>query len=425
MREELLHCLWKYKKIGVAGLKTTGGETLIVSETGSHNQLAGPDFFNARVTIGDQLWAGNVEIHINSSDWYNHRHEEDENYDNVILHVVWNHDSEVYRKDNSVIPVLELKEMLSPKMLENYRELFEKRVGTWINCEKDLFRVENFEMDFWLERIYFERLEEKAHRVREMLKNSANDWEEVFFRMLAKNFGLNVNGEAFLAMANSFPFSVVRKVQGEPLKLEALFFGQAGMLEADIEDGYYLELKKEYIFLKSKYKLQPSLSPSRFFRLRPDNFPNIRLAQLARLYADHKSLFSEIIGASGKEELREIFNVRLNDFWESHYTFEKGHNPRKKNLSLKFTDLLIINTVVPVKFCFAGQQGTDINEELLDLMNSLEAEANKIIEKFEELRPDTAGNAMQSQALLELKKNYCDLNRCLECSLGLKLLERK
>lgn len=426
MREDFIHYLWQFQKWNSAELKTCDGQELSVISPGSHNLSSGPDFFNARVMIGKQEWAGNVEIHINSSHWYAHHHETDSNYDNVVLHVVWNHDTEVFRRDNSAIPVFELKNIVEAKMMKNYEDLLERPGERWINCEKDFHSFPDFQMQHFLERLYFERLEEKSAFVFQKLENSSNNWEEVLFKMLCKNFGLNINGEAFLSLANSIPFSMIRKIRNDRQQLEALFLGQAGLLEKEIEEIYYRNLQREYSFLKSKFELNSEgVIPMKFFRLRPDNFPNIRLAQLASVYHQHSQLFSEVIAAKTSAEIYKLFKIELPEFWQTHYTFQKSHLERKKMLSNNFIDLLIINTLIPLKFCFARQQGKENDDKIIELMNSLNPESNQIIRKFELLRPKSAENALQSQALLQLKKNYCEKHQCLKCSLGIYLLQGK
>lgn len=426
MREDFIHYLWQFQKWQAAELKTCDGQELFILSPGSHNLSSGPDFFNARVVLNHQEWAGNVEIHINSSDWYSHHHEIDSNYDNVILHVVWNHDTEVFRKDNSAIPVLEIKNLIEAKTIENYKNLLDRPGEKWINCEKDFHSFSDFQFQHFLERLYVERLEEKAGAVFQKLENSSNNWEEVLFKMLCKNFGLNVNGEAFLSLANAIPFSIIRKTRNDRQKLEALFLGEAGLLEKEIEEPYYQNLQREYHFLRTKYNLDNrGIIPVKFFRLRPDNFPNLRLAQLSSVYHQNSQLFSEIIEAKNTKEIYRIFEIALPEFWETHYTFQKSHLRRKKPLSKNFIDLLIINTLVPLKFCFARQQGKDINEEIMNLMTSLKPESNQIIKKYEILRPKSAVNALQSQALLQLKRNYCEKHQCLKCTLGVNLLQGK
>ncbi len=425
MREDFLHYLWKYKKFHWQKAQAVDGKNLVLIDTGKHNQnQSGPDFFNAKVKIGEQLWAGNVEIHLRSSDWYFHQHETDPAYDNVILHVVWENDVEVYRKNNSPIPTLELKKLTEKNTLDNYQKLLENPSKKWINCENDFSGFDDFTVDNWLERIFLERLAEKSEKVLNLLEKSNNDWESVLFRMMTKNFGLNVNGEAFLSIAESIPFSVVRKMAHNREQLEALFFGQAGLLSGNIQEPYFQKLSKEYAYQKNKFKLDnKNVLPVKYFRLRPDNFPNIRLAQLAGLYASHKQLFSKIIRTKTIKSLRNIFQTDVSDFWQSHYTFEKESRKRAKKLTPGFVDLLIINTVVPLIFCYERFTGSLDPEKIFALMRKIESEKNSIVSKFESLRKKTAQNALDSQALLQLKKYYCEQNRCLHCGLGIKLLK--
>ena len=257
MQEDYLHYLWKHKKMGVLNLKTVNGLDIEVISAGVHNtDSAGPDFFNAQLRIDDQLWAGNVEIHIKSSDWYLHNHETDPNYDNVILHVVWEHDVDVFRKDNTRIPTLLIKEYVSSSAVENYKQFFNRKKN-WINCENDLGSVDDFLLSHWLERLYFERLEQKTIAINQLLDASKNDWEAVLFKMLSKNFGLKVNGDAFLSIANSVNFNVIRKISKHKKSLEALLFGQAGLLEANLEDVYFKGLRNEYLYNKKKFNLWP------------------------------------------------------------------------------------------------------------------------------------------------------------------------
>ena len=238
MQEDFLHYIWQYKKLDVLHLKTTQNEPLDVISVGQYNLNSGPDFFNAQLKIGGQQWAGNVEIHIKSSDWFIHNHEQDSAYDNVILHVVWEYDTEVYRKDNTEIPTLELQNYIDKQLLENYEKLYSKQ-NKWINCENQFAEIDLFVVDHWLERLFFERLERKSNVIQELLSNSKNDWEAVLFKMLAKTFGLKVNGEAFFSLVQSVDFSIIRKTQSRQEQLEALLFGQAGLLEHDLQDPYY------------------------------------------------------------------------------------------------------------------------------------------------------------------------------------------
>lgn len=423
MQEDFLHYLWKYKKFDFTQARTSDGQSVVLIDPGIHNYNSGPDFFNARIRIGNQLWAGNVEIHLRASDWYFHRHETDSNYDNVILHVVWEDDIEVYRKNNSIIPSLALSGLVDKALLYKYRNLVTTR-DKWINCEKNFPYVEEFKLRHWLERVYFERLENKSEMILKMLKASENNWEAVLFWLLSRNFGLNVNGDAFLSLAQSFDFSLVQKCALDRLKLEALFFGQAGFLDKDSSEIYFRNLKREYEFLQHKYRLKnEQVVPAKFFRLRPDNFPNIRLSQLASLYHQHKNLFSELIRAGELNAIAEVFKVETSEFWQTHYTFGKAHKKRTKKITNSFVDLVVINTVVPLKFCYARETGQEPEEEILNILTAIKAESNSIIEKFNLLRPGTTSNALDSQAVLQLKNNYCDMNKCLNCEIGTGLLQ--
>jgi hypothetical protein len=421
MQEDFLHYLWQHKKFDLQDLKTANKETIFIKSVGSHNQNAGPDFFNAQLYIGEQLWAGNVEIHLKSSDWFVHNHENDKAYDNVILHVVWEHDAPVFRKDNTEIPTLELKNKVSANTLANYKRLFTK-ASKWINCEKDFASVDDFLLNNWLERLYIERLERKSKELDELFKQSNNDWEAVLFKLLAKNFGLKINSESFLSIANSVDFAVVRKVSQKVQSIEALLFGQSGLLETAIEDVYFKELKEEYTFLKHKFKLaNEGVLSLQFFRLRPPNFPTIRLSQLANLNAKHQQLFSKLIEAKSLKEIYAIFKVATSAFWETHYTFESTSKKSIKRLSKSFINLLVINAVIPIKFSYAKYQGKEINEELLALVSELPSEKNSIIDKFNSFKK-VSNSALQSQALLQLKNDYCNKNRCLHCAVGSSLI---
>ena len=423
MQEDFLHYIWKHKKFRFNNLETTTGESIVVTSVGQHNFNSGPDFFNAKIKVGDQLWAGNVEIHIKSSDWFLHSHEQDKAYDNVILHVVWEDDTEVFRKDNTPIPTLQLKDVVDVTMLNNYEKLFAKQ-NKWINCENDFPSTDDFVLTNWLERLYLERLERKSETINTLLVASKNDWESVFFKMLTKNFGLKVNGESFFSLGQSIDFSIIRKTQSNPHVLEAFLFGQAGLLEQDIENAYYLDLKNEYKFLKQKFGLQNNqVLPLQFFRLRPSNFPTIRLSQLANLYNKHQNLFSKVIELNEVEDFYELFKVSTSDFWETHYTFQKTSKTSIKKLSKSFVDLLLINTILPIKFCYAKQKGVEIDSEIIKIATAITSEKNNIISAFNNLKK-VSKSSLDSQALIQLKTEYCDKNNCLKCAVGNQFLNR-
>lgn len=423
MQEDFLHYIWQFKKFDFFNLKTIANEPILINHVGLLNTNSGPDFFNAKIKIAEQLWAGNVEIHSKSYDWYVHNHEKDIAYDSVILHVVWEHDVEVFRKDNSPIPTLELKNYVFPNALEAYKTLFSNS-NIWINCENEIGLVDEFLINNWLEKLYIERLEQKALKIKEYLEVSQNDWQAILFKLLAKNFGLKVNGDAFLQLAHQTPFQIIRKNQNSLEYLEALLFGQANLLKEDVQDAYLIELQKNYSFLKQKYQLGGSSVQIQFFRLRPNNFPTIRISQLATLYHLQSNLFIKLMEAQDLSEIYAIFRVQASAYWDTHFTFGKTATNSKHLLSKSFIDLLIINTIIPIKFAYLKSKGHDSFENLFHLLKQIKSEKNSIIDKFQTLKI-SVNSALDSQALIQLKNNYCDKNKCLHCAVGNHILQQK
>ena len=421
MKEELLHYIWNYKLFYKSELRTTSGEELQIISVGTHNLNTGSDFFNANIRIANQLWAGNVEIHINSSDWYAHSHENDSNYDNVILHVVWNHDTAVFNSENVEIPTLELKGFVSKELLNSYQQLF-SRPKKWINCENDIASVDAFIVNNWLERIFFERLEQKSLLVSKVLEETKYNWEEVVFRLLSKNFGLKINAVAFFEMADGLNFSVIRKVSQSQFGVEALFYGQLGMLIGQSEERYFNDLKKEYAYLCKKFKLSKQvILKAEFFRLRPSNFPTIRISQLASLIHSRPNFFTELMSFNKMKQFYEFFDIGTSEFWKTHYTFDKESKKSSKKLTKSFIDLLVINTILPVKFMYLKHLGKSDFSKILALIKELKPEKNGIIDRFKTLKIPV-NNAFDSQALLELKNNYCAKQKCLQCAIGNDLI---
>ncbi|WP_026708566.1 DUF2851 family protein [Flavobacterium frigidarium] len=422
MKEAFLHHLWKFKKFDTLNLRTVKNEEILISNVGQYLELAGPDFFNAQIIIGNQKWAGNVEIHINSSDWYVHNHERDANYDNVILHVVWNHDTEIFRKDNSEIPVLELKHYVTHETLTSYQSLMTPQ--SWINCENDLSTIDDFTIKNWQERLFFERLERKSTFINDLLIQTNNDWEAVLFCLLAKNFGLNTNGATFFKIAQQIPIQIIRKESSEIENLEALFFGTAHLLEVQKEDLYFKDLKFRYFYLLNKYQLETTIvEPLQFFKHRPDNFPTIRLAQLASLYATQQNLFSKIINTFSAKDLYDVFKVAVSAYWKTHYTFDNESDFKHKKIAKGFVDLVIINTIIPLQFAYSKTMGFSDTDKLVTLMEQLAPEKNTIIQKFSYFGLDSK-SAFDSQSLLQLKNEYCNKGKCLECGIGMELLKK-
>ena len=423
MKEELLHYLWKFNLLITSKLNSKDNKEIVIKNVGLHNTTKpGPDFFNAQIYINGQLWAGNVEIHVKSSDWYVHQHQDDANYDSVILHVVWEHDVEIFRSNNNVITTLEIKDYISKSIIDNYNKLLGKP-KKWINCEKDINKISKFKLNNWLERLYFERLEEKSSLINNLLKQNLNNWDAVLFNLLAKSFGLKINGDSFFEMSKSFDFSILRKEKHELLNIEALLFGQSNLLTSEYQDQYFKELKERYSFLKNKYQLKTyQHSIPHFFRLRPNNFPTIRLSQLATLYNKQDGLFSKLMNINTLEDYYAILQVQTSNYWETHYSFDKSSKKTIKNISKSFVDLLLINTIIPLKFIFLKHQGKLDEVSILNLIQQLKPEKNSIISKFSELKIKGI-NAFETQALLQLKNEYCTKNKCLSCAIGNMLLQ--
>jgi len=421
MKEDFLHYLWKFKKFETLNLKTTQNESVTIIKTGDYLELSGPDFFNGQIKIGNQKWAGNIEIHIKSSDWYVHHHEKNIAYENVILHVVWEHDAEIFRENNIEIPVLVLKDYVSSDVIASYKSLLAPK--SWIFCERQISEIDDFVFKNWRERLFFERLERKSKFIYDLLEETNQDWEAVFFCLLAKNFGLNTNGASFLQMAKAIPFSVIRKESFEVENLEALLLGTAGLLDKDGEDVYFTDLKIRYFYLLHKYQFERChIDSVQFFKHRPDNFPTIRLSQLANLYKKHQNLFSKIISLKSVTEVYELLGVSASLYWQNHYQFDKESPKKTKQLSKSFLDLVIINTIIPMQFAYSTIMGETISEDLIVFMNEVAPENNAIITKFKSFGV-LSGNAFETQTLLELKNEYCNKKACLQCALGMELLK--
>ncbi|SFR93072.1 DUF2851 family protein [Maribacter stanieri] len=424
MKEDLLHFIWKFKKYPINGLVTTSGEAINVVSTGIHNHLSGPDFFNAQLELNQQLWAGNVEIHIKSSDWYAHNHQEDSNYDNVILHVVWEDDLSVFRRDGSQIPTLALKEYIPLKILDTYQNLFDARNYKFINCENEFIKVDEFIKDNWMDRLFVERLEQKNVIINKLLEETNNNWEHVLFLMLLKTFGSKINGETFMEIGKSINFSIIRKLYNKPLEMESLLFGQANLLNgADEGDKYFNDLKKEYAYLKHKYNLNSVFKSPEFFRLRPSNFPTIRIAQLSAFYVKNNNLFHLLI-EKDEPNVSGVLNAEISEYWEDHFNFGKTSKKSKKRVTDSFLDLLMINTIIPLKFAFQRYKGSVDNDALLKLMTDIKKEENNLISKFGKLGV-TVKSAKDSQTYLQLYNNYCSKDKCLDCAIGASLMNIK
>lgn len=417
MKESILHYIWQFRLFPVQDLKTTDGQTVEIIDPGKPNTDAGPDFFNAKIKIDNTLWAGNIEIHSLSSDWVRHHHTTDKAYDNVILHVVNKADANVFRTNGDSVAQLELA--VPDHIRINYDELLREK--KWIPCADKIHQVPLFLVNDWKNSLLVERLEQKTEMIETLLSQSNNHWEEAFYVSMARSFGFGTNSEAFERLARSLPMSILAKHKDNIFQLEAMLFGQAGLLENTVNDEYQLNLQKEYRFLQSKYQLKPIESSEwKLLRLRPDNFPHVRLSQFAALIHRSTKLFSKIIESDNLQVMRGLFICEVSDYWKKHFLFGKESSVSGKRLGSKSVDILLINTVFPFLFAYFKKKNSD-NDIALKLLELIPAEKNVIIRKWMELGIG-AFSAFDSQALLQLKKKYCDEKKCLRCRIGHKVL---
>lgn len=419
--EQLLHYVWKHKIFPLKELKTTTGQQVEVIDTGLANTDAGPDFFNAKLKLDGVLWIGNIEIHERSSDWFKHGHHADAGYNSVILHIASEIDTEISRSNGERIPQIQL---ICPEAVRtNYKELLE--TDSYPPCYRIIPSLPPFTAHSWMTALQMERFEQKATLLNERLKRCQGNWEDAFFITLARNFGFGLNGDAFETWAHRLPFRAVDKHRNDLFQIEAIFFGQAGILEDSDGDGYYLRLKKEYTYLQHKFGLIPmDASLWHFLRLRPANFPHIRIAQLACLYHRAYGLLSRIMETETLQGVRDILKGGTSEYWLTHYTFGGSSPSRPKTLSNTSLDLLIINTVVTFLYAYGLHKGNRVLcARAGSFLEELKAENNYITRMWEQCGMK-ASNAADSQALIQLKKEYCDKKKCLYCRIGYEYLKR-
>lgn len=425
MKEEFLHYIWKYQLFNnPANLFLEDESEVLIIDTGIFNQDSGPDFFNAKIKIDNTLWVGNVEIHINSSDWLKHNHQLDKAYNNVILHVVFNHDREIEDKEGNVIPTLELKNLISKDILKKYNSLMHVSGKNWIPCGNQIKTIDEFTINLWLNRVAIERLEHKAIDIENSLNQNNNNWEETFYQYLFKYFGLKVNAEPFFQVAINTPLKIVEK-HNSITSVEALFYGQSGLLEDNVKDEYFIQLQQEYSFLKAKFSLQNiDKSMWKFLRLRPFNFPTIRISQLSSILLNNPRLFSKMIAAKNANELQKYFKTQASEYWNNHYQFGKlVKENSKKHLGQLTINNIIINVVVPFTFVYGKvKRNEEMVEKAINLLEELKPEQNAIIKSWQKLGVKSS-NALHTQSLLEIKNNYCSEKKCLNCGIGNKILQ--
>ena len=420
--EQLLHYVWKHKLFPLKPLHTTTGQKVEIIDPGLSNPDAGPDFFNAKIKLDGVIWVGNVEIHERASDWKRHHHDQDPTYDSVILHAASDIDAEVKRTNGEPIPQLELH--YPPYLLDNYQELIQ--TSHYPACYRLIPHLSPFLLHSWLSSLQTERFEQKTQQIFQRLDFCERSWEGAFFVTLARNFGFGVNSDAFELWAKHIPLAAVNKHRDDLFQIEAIFFGQAGLLQELPADDYTEKLMKEYAYLAHKFDLTPAEDCRwKFLRMRPGNFPHVRIAQLACLYHRSQGMFSRLMELETLQELREIFKGGTSVYWLTHYVFGQPSPSHPKTLSQSSIDLLIINTVVPFLYAYGKHKGEErLCNRASQLLEDLKPENNYITRMWEECGLKAA-HAGDSQALIQLKKNYCDSKKCLYCRIGYEYFKKE
>ncbi len=420
MYEELLYYIWEHKHYSGA-LKGSDDEKIEIISPGERNNDSGPDFSNARIRIDETEWAGNIEIHNKASDWFRHGHQDDEAYDSTVLHIVYEDDARIERRDGSRIPQLCLKPFISTAMIYRYRMFMQAR--SWIACQGQIGNISPERIRLWLPALASERLQRKTQSIALIYENSGHDWETSFYILLAQSFGFKVNNLPFEMLARQLSLKQILKQQGNPFIVEALIFGMSGLLPDDANEKYPMKLLNEFAFQQQKLSLYPiDRNLWKTGRLRPGNFPTVRLAQFAAIMQDYESLFSKILKNTDRDSLHNMLRQPIHHYWENHYQFGKTAAKRIKILGESSADLLIINTISPFLFFYGkSRRKQELCEQALDLLSDIPAENNRIIRSYK-LLGINAESAMESQALIELRKQYCVPKKCLQCRIGHLLL---
>lgn len=417
MTERLLQFIWQFQYFNKNELTTSLGELIRVIFPGLYNTNQGPDFTGAKISIDRTTWAGNVELHIKTSDWNKHQHQYDTNYSNVILHVVWEDD----KTPGQGIPIIELKSRVSKLLLQRYEDLMNS--SSFIPCENSIHTVRDITWKSWKERLLVERLLRKAGLVEIYLQQNNHHWEETCWWLLARNFGMKINADAFEAVARSIPLTVLAKQKQQIHQLEALLLGQAGLLKEKFTEDYPRLLQREYNFQQHKYKLKPVRLPVLFLRMRPGNFPTIRLAQLAMLIHESAHLFAKIKETSSVKDVKKWFDVTANDYWHYHYRLDEPSAFRIKKPGETMVDNIIVNTVIPMLFAYGNfHREQKYKDRALQWLGEISAEKNSITKRFAQIGIENK-NAYDSQALIELKNEYCERKKCLDCGAGNAILK--
>ena len=429
--EALLHYCWKHKLFPLAILTTTDNRVVEVIDPGLHNRHAGPDFFNAKVKIDGTLWVGNVEIHDKASDWFAHGHDHDPAYDNVVLHVCGKIDAVARTSSGLVPPQMQLS--VPQHVAEHYEELL--RTDHYPPCYRIIPNLSKLLIHSWMSALQTERLEQKTEAIKQRVKFCDGSWEAGYFVTLARNYGFGVNSDAFEAWAKSIPLHAVDHHRDNLLQVEAIFMGQAGLLDlqavperyqqAALNEGYFARLRNEYLYLAHKFGLTPiDYKLWKFLRMRPQNFPHIRISQLAYLYYSRRAGLSQLVECDNVAALSDALSTQVTPYWETHYVFGSESAKNGKHLSPFSINLLIINTAVPMLFAYGRYKGNEKwCDRAFDLLEQLRAENNHIVRMWQDCGL-TVDNAGDSQALIQLKKEYCDKKDCLHCRIGYEYMKK-
>ncbi len=424
MNEQLLHFVWKFQLFNKENLYTTQGDKVEIVNAGIYNADAGADFQNAKVRIGKTLWAGSIEIHVNSSDWFKHHHQKDNAYNSVVLHVVYDDFGKAaINNNNCLVPTILLRGRIKDLTLCKYNELSKER--RWIPCAGFFSGVDTLIRDSWAERLLAERLENKVKSIENLLQQCEHDWENVLFQQLSKYMGAPVNSEPFLQLAQALPVKLWAKHAGNKQQIEALVFGQAGFLTDKPDDVYVAELRKEFMYLKKLYNLKPLEKHIwKFMRLRPANFPTLRLAQLAALMnGSGAKMFSKAINSNTSLQLLEILSADVSEYWHTHYMIDKPVESRKAYIGSSTKDMLVINAVVPILFAYGKYKCNDSYCDMaVQMLQEIKAEHNVVTKGWQKLEW-RANSASTSQAMLQLKSVYCSNFKCLQCAIGTSILK--
>ncbi len=423
MHEEIVHFVWKHSPSLFNGILLDDVETLEVISPGVHNSDSGPDFFNAKLRIGQTIWAGNIEIHINASDWNKHKHNTDPAFDSVILHLVVNYDKEVHNSQGKKVLTVQVP------YPDNLEWELQRLVGqdSWIPCAQSLPSYNGLQLQMWLSSLAAERLEQKTEQIKALVNHFSGSWEEAFYVSMARSFGLKINALPFELLAKATPLKYLAKIRDCLFSIEAMLFGQAGILPSDEKaDDYTQRLVKEYSYHKAKFSLSPIPNHLwKFMRLRPMAFPTIRIAQFAMLIHSSSALFSKCLEATNLKQLHGLLKVKTSEYWHSHYTFGNETSYRKKSIGLATIDIIILNTIIPFAFAYGIERGNDaLKEKALALLEQMKPEKNSMTEGFLKLGV-SASNAYTTQALAQLKNEYCDKRKCLYCQVGANVLLKR